>query len=66
MRLLELGLPPYFRYPRVVEGVPTLARQAFCSLPHPLMMEIYKLMRIFEDGCLLYCLYPDENNFYPE
>lgn len=66
MRLLELGLPPYFRSPRVVKGVQSLGRQAFCALPHALMMEIYELMSVIEHGCLLYCLYPDVNDFYPE
>ena len=63
-RMLELGIPPNFPFFRFsplnhFESFPTLARLAFQSFPNKLLMEIWKLQGIIDDGCLFYCLYPD-------
>jgi hypothetical protein len=58
--MLELGIPLNFRIPPYpFDSFPTLARLAFQSIPHQLLMEIWKLQGIIDDGCLFYCLYPD-------
>ena len=58
--MLELGIPLNFRFPPYpFDSFPTLARLAFQSIPHQLLMEIWKLQGIIEDGSLFDLHFPD-------
>ncbi|EFX61826.1 hypothetical protein DAPPUDRAFT_338019 [Daphnia pulex] len=58
--MLELGIPLKFRFPSYpFDSFPTFARLAFQSIPDQLLMEIWKLQGIIEDGSLFYFHFPD-------